>query len=103
MRLVRKASGYFAILYLQSPVSVPDISASGHPLGIDVGLEKFLATSDISTPLNVSPERSRRADGELIERPKFLTRLHSKLKLTSDPAASQAAKERASYYNVDLS
>ena len=69
------------MLSLQSPVDVPDISASGYPLGIDVGLEKFLATSDISTPLNVSPERSRRADGELIERPRFLRELHGKLKL----------------------
>ena len=124
VRVVRRASGYFVMLSLQSNVSIPDTPASGHPLGIDVGLDKFLATSDISTPLNVSPERlalsgvegSRRADGELIERPKFLTQLHSELtvrlrspstlseaeglKLTSDPAASQAAKERASYCNV---
>ena len=81
VRVVRRASGYFAMLSLQSPVEVPDTPASGHPLGIDIGLDKFLATSDISTPLNVSPERSRRADGELIERPRFLTKLHSEFKL----------------------
>ena len=63
MRVVRRASGYFAMLSLQSPVSVPDIPASGHPLGIDVGLDKFLATSD----------------NELVERPRFLNELHSKL------------------------
>ncbi len=45
VRVVRRASGYFAMLSLQSPVSVPDTPASGHPLGIDVGLDKFLATS----------------------------------------------------------
>ncbi len=65
VRVVRRASGYFAMLSLQSPVSVPDTPTSGHPLGIDIGVDKFLATSD----------------GELIERPKFLTKLHSKLKL----------------------
>jgi hypothetical protein len=41
------------------------LTASGYPLGIDVGLDKFLATSE----------------GELIERPKFLSRLQSELKL----------------------
>ncbi|KMW70597.1 RNA-guided endonuclease InsQ/TnpB family protein [Limnoraphis robusta] len=65
VRVVRRASGYFAMLSLQSPVNIPDTAASGHPLGIDVGLDKFLATSD----------------GELIERPKFFNQLHSKLKL----------------------
>ena len=55
--------GYFAMLALQSDVSVPDVPAWGHPLGVDVGLDKFLATSD----------------SELIERPKFLNQLHSKL------------------------
>ncbi|NEO56973.1 MAG: transposase [Okeania sp. SIO3B5] len=65
VRVVRRASGYFVMLSLQSPVSVPDTPASGHPLGIDIGLDKFLATSE----------------GELIERPKFLSQLQSKLKL----------------------
>ncbi|WP_293129907.1 transposase [Okeania sp. SIO3I5] len=65
VRVVRRATGYFAMLSLQSPVSIPDTPTSGHPLGIDVGLDKFLATSD----------------GELIERPKFLTKLQSELTL----------------------
>ena len=65
VRVVRRASGYFVMLSLQSNISIPDTPASGHPLGIDVGLDKFLATSD----------------GELIERPQFLTQLHSELKL----------------------
>ncbi|NEP24703.1 transposase [Moorena sp. SIO3I6] len=65
VRIVKRASGYFAMLSLQSEVSIPDIPAWGHPLGIDIGLDKFLATSD----------------NELIERPRFLTKLHGKLKL----------------------
>ena len=47
VRVVRRASGYFAIVSLQSPVSIPDTPASGHPLGIDIGLDKFLATTEL--------------------------------------------------------
>ena len=47
VRVVRRASGYFAMLSLQSPVSIADTSASGHPLGIDIGLDKFLATTEL--------------------------------------------------------
>jgi putative transposase len=64
-RVVRKASGYFVQLSLQLGVNVPDVSFHGHPLGIDIGLESYLATSD----------------GKLIARPKFFNSLHCKLKL----------------------
>ena len=33
-------------LLLQADVSVPDIQPHGEPIGIDVGLEKFLAVSN---------------------------------------------------------
>ena len=65
VRLVKKASGYFAMLSLQCDVQVPEAMPHGHPVGIDLGLEKFLATSD----------------GELIARPRFFNSLHRKLKL----------------------
>jgi putative transposase len=64
-RVVRKASGYFVMLSLQLNVHVPDVSFHGHPVGIDIGLESFLATSE----------------GQLIARPKFFKTLHRKLKL----------------------
>ncbi|MGQ4649291.1 RNA-guided endonuclease TnpB family protein [Lyngbya aestuarii] len=64
-RVVKKASGYYIMLSLQLDVNVPDTPPQGHPLGIDVGLEKFLATSD----------------GESIKRPKFFESLARKLKL----------------------
>lgn len=64
-RIVRKASGYFVMLSLECDVSVPNPVPSGHAVGIDLGLDKFAATSD----------------GELIERPRFLKKLHRKLKL----------------------
>lgn len=64
-RILRKASGYFIMLSLECDVNVPDVIPSGFPLGIDLGLDKFLATSE----------------GELIERPKFFAPRHRKLKL----------------------
>jgi putative transposase len=49
----------------QCNVSVPNHPPHGHPIGVDVGLEKFLATSD----------------GVLVKPPKFFKQLQSKLKL----------------------
>ena len=65
VRIVKKASGYFAMLSLQCEVQVPEVMPHGHPIGIDLGLKKFLATSD----------------GEIIARPRFFNSLHRKLKL----------------------
>jgi putative transposase len=64
-RIVRKASGYFLMLTLECDVDVPDPVPFGHPRGIDLGLDKFAATSD----------------GELIERPWFLSTVQRELKL----------------------
>jgi putative transposase len=64
-RVIRKASGYFVQLSLVSEGSIPEVPFHGHVLGIDLGLDKFLATSD----------------GELIHRPKFLKALQGKLQL----------------------
>lgn len=65
VRVVRKASGYFLMFALECDVDVPDAVPSGNARGIDLGLDKFVATSD----------------GELVERPRFLKTLHGKLKL----------------------
>jgi putative transposase len=64
-RIVRKASGYFLMLTLECNVNVPDVVPAGYPRGIDLGLDKFAATSD----------------GELIERPRFLDSLQRELTL----------------------
>lgn len=64
-RIVRKASGYFLILSLECDVNVPDAMPHGFPVGIDLGLDQFLATSE----------------GKLVKRPKFLKTEHRKLKL----------------------
>jgi putative transposase len=64
-RLVRKASGYFVMLSLQADVEIPDTMPHGHLIGLDVGLEYFLSTSD----------------GEQVKRPRFFNNLHRQLKL----------------------
>ena len=64
IRIVKRASGYYAMLTLQCDVEVPQISAHGHSLGIDLGLEDFLATSD----------------GDLVDRPRFFVDGQRKLK-----------------------
>ena len=64
-RIVRKASGYFVLLSLQADVAIPATMPHGHPVGIDVGLDYFLSTSD----------------GEQVKRPRFFKDLHRKLEL----------------------
>jgi putative transposase len=64
-RIVRKASGYFVLLSLSAELSIPETMSQGHPIGIDVGLEYFLSTSE----------------GEQIRRPRFFNEQHRKLKL----------------------
>jgi putative transposase len=64
IRVISKASGWYAQLILQSDVSVPDVMPRGNSIGIDVGLEKFLAASN----------------GQLVERPRFFNSMHSELR-----------------------
>ncbi len=72
VRIVRRVSGWYAMLVLKTDVDVPEPMPHGEPLGIDLGLEKFLATST----------------GKKVARPKFFVSLHSKLKSASDPASA---------------
>ncbi|MEW6491484.1 MAG: transposase [Cyanobacteriota bacterium] len=65
VRIIRKADCWYASINLQCDVSVPDPMPYGHPIGVDVGLEKFLATSD----------------GVIVKPPKFFKNLQSQLKL----------------------
>ena len=65
IRVVKRASGYFGLLVYQLGVQIPDVPARGHFLGVDIGLDKYLATSD----------------GELVSRPRFFHKLQRELKL----------------------
>lgn len=64
-RIVRRASGWYVLLILQAEVNVPDPPPAGEPVGIDLGLSNFLATSG----------------GELIARPRFFVDKQRQLKL----------------------
>ncbi|MGB3204292.1 MAG: transposase [Crinalium sp.] len=64
-RVIRKASGYFINLCFEADIDVPTPSPHGNPLGIDIGLDYFVATSN----------------NELIKRPRFFNQLHRKLRL----------------------
>jgi putative transposase len=65
VRIIRKADRWYASINIQCDVSVPNTMPYGHPIGVDIGLEKFLATSD----------------GQIVKPPKFFKQLQSKLKL----------------------
>ncbi|WP_107669166.1 RNA-guided endonuclease TnpB family protein [Cyanothece sp. BG0011] len=64
VQIVKKASGWYAVVCIQSDVKIPSVKPQGKSLGIDLGLEKFIATSQ----------------QELIARPKFFIELQSKLR-----------------------
>lgn len=64
VQIVKKASGWYAVVCIQSDVKIPSVKPQGKSLGIDLGLEKFIATSE----------------SELIARPKFFVELQSKLR-----------------------
>jgi putative transposase len=64
VRIINKADRWYASINIQCDVNVPNPIPHGYPIGVDVGLEKFLATSD----------------GVLVKPPKFLKVMQSKLK-----------------------
>jgi putative transposase len=64
-RVVKRVSGWYVMLALQCDVDVPQAMPHGEPLGIDLGLLSFVATST----------------GELIPRPKFYVDAQSQLRL----------------------
>ncbi len=65
VRIVKRASGFYAMLTLQWAVSVPQHLPHGNGLGIDVGLTSFIAASN----------------GLTLPRPKFFVDLQRKLRL----------------------
>ncbi|MEL4894127.1 RNA-guided endonuclease InsQ/TnpB family protein [Crocosphaera sp. Alani8] len=47
VRVIKKAKGWFAVISIQSDITLPEIETPyGHFLGLDVGLSSYLATSD---------------------------------------------------------
>jgi putative transposase len=82
VRILKKADIWYASINIQCDVNVPDPMPHGHPIGVDVGLEKFLATSD----------------GVLVKPPKFFRKMQSKLKLLQR-RLSRKQKQSKNYEN----
>lgn len=73
VRIVKRASGWYAMLSMQCDVLVPSAMPHGHSLGIDLGILNFLATSD----------------NETIARPKFFVDAQRQLKSLQKRASSK--------------
>lgn len=65
VRIVKRAVSWEAVITIESDASIPAPSPHGHALGIDLGLEKFLTTSD----------------REFIGRPRFFVEKQSRLRV----------------------
>ena len=65
VRIIKKSDRWYASINIQCDVNVPDPMPHGHPIGVDIGLEKFLATSD----------------GILVKPPSFFEKLQGRLKV----------------------
>jgi len=80
VRVLSKARGtqWYVVVTLQLNASVPEIPVHGRAIGIDLGLERFLTTSD-----NFS-----------VERPKFLKSKQSQLKLLQRRAARKQKRSK---------
>jgi putative transposase len=84
VRVLKKPSGWYALVAIQSEVALPTVEPSGYPIGIDVGLNHFVATSE----------------GRLVERPRFFVDSQSKLKLLQRRASKKekGSKNRQKAY-----
>lgn len=67
-RVVKRISGWYVMLTLKREVEVPSPMPSGEAVGVDVGYQRFIATSN----------------GLTLPRPKFFVDLERKLKLLSE-------------------
>jgi putative transposase len=64
-RIVKRASGFYLLLTFQADVNIPDSTRKGQVVGVDVGLQYFLSTSD----------------GLEVGRPQFFVEMQRELKL----------------------
>ncbi|WP_026102302.1 RNA-guided endonuclease TnpB family protein [Pleurocapsa sp. PCC 7319] len=64
LQIVRKSSGYYLVIYFESSESVPDAVPGDKSIGLDAGIESFVATPT-----------------QLIKSPRFLNHKARKLKL----------------------
>lgn len=87
VRILKKARKWFAIVAIESDIEIPDTIPHGHPIGIDVGLLSYCATSDGYT------ERQQKFFKTSYRRLKVLQKRLSRKR--RDPASPKGAKERS--------
>ena len=78
VRIVKRASGFYAMLSLQQDISIPEPQPHGNVIGIDVGIKSFLATSA----------------GELIPNPRFFETGQHRLKELNRAASKKQKGSR---------
>lgn len=78
VRVLTKAGKWYAVVCIQSDLSIPEPMPKGHAKGIDLGLESFLTTSD----------------REYIARPKFFQKLQRKLELLQRKLSRKQKRSR---------
>ena len=78
VRVVKRASGFYAMLSLQQDISIPEPRPHGNAIGVDVGIKSFLATSA----------------GELIPNPRFFEAGQHRLKELSRAASKKRKGSR---------
>lgn len=69
VRIIRKADRWYASINIQCDVSVPDPMPHGHPIGVDIGLMKFLATSEGIRVLPLKFFKQLRSSAEIAATP----------------------------------
>ncbi|MBC8122628.1 MAG: transposase [Gemmatimonadaceae bacterium] len=74
VRVLKRASGWYAVLAMHSDVELPEVHPHGEAIGIDLGLTQFAAVSD----------------GEVMARPRFFVDAQRKLKLLQQRVARKA-------------
>ena len=78
VRIVKRASGFYAMLSLQQDIEIPEPQPHGNAIGIDVGINSFLATSA----------------GELIPNPRFFENGQHRLKELNRAASKKQKGSR---------
>jgi putative transposase len=68
VRIVKRASGFYAMLTLQWAVDVPTVMPHGYAIGIDVGILNFVAVSNWTTIPNPRPFKKLERKLKLLQR-----------------------------------
>jgi putative transposase len=81
VRVLSRCRGtqWYVVVTIQSDVSIPDVPVHGRAIGIDLGLARFITSSD----------------GSYVERPKFFKSLQSRLKVLQRRVARKQKRSKS--------